>query len=105
MNSFIQFINHASILIGNDEKAILSDPWYSGSAFDDGWSLLYENEKNEILKILSKTSHIWISHEHPDHFSIKFFNDYYEFIKDKIFLFQETNDKRVVNFLKKRNYM
>ena len=98
--SFIQFVNHASVLIGNEKKSILSDPWYSGTAFNDGWSLLFENKKDEILKILKKTSHIWISHEHPDHFSIKFIMEYYEFIKNKIFLFQETQDKRVVNFLK-----
>ena len=60
MNSYIQFINHASILVGNDDNAILSDPWYGGSVFDDGWSLLYENKKEEIIEILNKTSHIWI---------------------------------------------
>ena len=103
MKPFIQLINHASVLIGNDEYAILSDPWYSGTAFDDGWSLLYENKKDDIIKILEKTSHIWISHEHPDHFSIKFFKEYQDLIKDKIFLFQETKDKRVLNFLKSQN--
>ncbi|MDA9731424.1 MBL fold metallo-hydrolase [Candidatus Pelagibacter sp.] len=99
MNSYIQFINHASILVGNEDNAILTDPWYGGSVFDDGWSLLYENKKEEIIEILNKTSHIWISHEHPDHFSIKFFNEYYEFIKNKVFLFQTTKDKRVKKFL------
>ena len=99
MNSYIQFINHASILVGNEDNAILSDPWYGGSVFDDGWSLLYENKKEEIIEILNKTSHIWISHEHPDHFSVKFFNEYYEFIKNKVFLFQTTKDKRVKKFL------
>ena len=101
-NSFIQFVNHASVLIGNEKNSILSDPWYSGTAFNDGWSLLFENKKEEILKVLKKTSHIWISHEHPDHFSIKFINEYYDFIKSKIFLFQETQDKRVVNFLRSK---
>ena len=99
-NPFIQFVNHASVLIGNEKHSILSDPWYSGTAFNDGWSLLFENKKEDIIEILKKTSHIWISHEHPDHFSVKFIIEYYEFIKDKIFLFQETQDKRVVNFLK-----
>tara|TARA_B100000242_G_C43040006_1_gene485133 strand:+ start:654 stop:2006 length:1353 start_codon:yes stop_codon:yes gene_type:complete len=103
MNSYIQLINHASVLFGDQDNAILSDPWYSGTAFDDGWSLLYENKRDDIINILKKTTHIWISHEHPDHFSIKFFNEYYEFIKDKIFLFQETKDKRVLKFLKAKN--
>ncbi len=101
-NSFIQFINHASVLIGNEKKSILSDPWYSGTAFNDGWSLLFENEKEDILKVLEKTSHIWISHEHPDHFSIKLINEYFQIIKNKTFLFQETQDKRVINFFKSK---
>ena len=62
MKPFIELINHASVLIGNSKYSILSDPWYSGSAFDDGWSLLYENKKDEIINVLNSTTHIWISH-------------------------------------------
>ena len=29
---------------------------------------------------MSNVDFIWISHEHPDHFSIKFFNEYYDLI-------------------------
>ena len=61
MQSFVKFINHASILISNGKKGILTDPWYSGSVFDDGWMLLYENEKKEIEKILKDVNFIWIS--------------------------------------------
>lgn len=103
MKSFIELINHASVLVGNGKCSILSDPWYSGSAFDDGWSLLYENKREEIISVLDRTTHIWISHEHPDHFSIKFFKEYKKYLKDKIFIFQKTNDKRVINFLKSEN--
>ena len=103
-NSFIQFVNHASVLIGNEKNSILSDPWYSGTAFNDGWSLLYENKKEKIIEVLKKTTHIWISHEHPDHFSIKFINEFYNFIKSKIFIFQKTQDKRVINFLKSKKF-
>ena len=52
---------------------ILTDPWYNGNAFDNGWSLLYENKHKFIIKVLNKTNYIYITHEHPDHFSIKFF--------------------------------
>ena len=31
--NFVQFINHASILVSNSNKSILTDPWYSGSVF------------------------------------------------------------------------
>ena len=97
----IKFINHASVIISNDKISLLSDPWYWGTAFHDGWSLIYENKEEDILNIISKITHIWISHEHPDHFSIQFFKKYASnLIERKIkILFQETKDKRVFNFL------
>ena len=104
--NFIKFINHASVVISNGKKSILTDPWYSGTSFDDGWMLLYENEKSEIINILNQTDYIWISHEHPDHFSIKFLNDYEDILREKKikFIFQDTKDKRVVSFLKFKKF-
>ena len=98
----IKFINHASVIISNDKISLLSDPWYWGTAFHDGWSLIYENKEEDISNIISKITHIWISHEHPDHFSIQFFKKYASnLIERKIkILFQETKDKRVFNFLR-----
>lgn len=106
MKNFIKFINHASILISNSNKSILTDPWYSGSSFDDGWRLLYENNVNEIKDILQNVNFIWYSHEHPDHFSIKFLIEYENIIKDRKikFIFQKTKDKRVVSFLKAKGF-
>ena len=44
-----------------------------------------------------------VSHEHPDHFSIKFFKDYEKILKANNikFLFKKQKDKRVVRNLKK----
>ena len=81
----VEFINHASVLISNEEIGLLSDPWYQGDAFHKGWNLLHELSDDEIYKLLKRTSHIWISHEHPDHFSIAFFNKFTDIlIKDNI---------------------
>ncbi len=105
MKEGIQLINHASVFLNlSKDFCLLSDPWYEGLAFDNGWSLLYENEEEFILEILNKTNHIFISHEHPDHFSISFFKKYSQFLKDnKIkIIFQKTLDKRVENFLSKK---
>ena len=106
MKNSIKFINHASVLINQGKKGILCDPWYSSNAFHKGWNLLYENSVEDIIEVINMTSFIWISHEHPDHFSIKFFKDYGEIIrKNKIkILFQKTNDKRVITFLKKKGF-
>ena len=101
INSTIRFVNHASVIISNKDTSILSDPWFFGDAFHGGWSLLHETSREEIEEILDQITHIWISHEHPDHFSVPFFKTYADRIrKNKIqILFQETKDKRVFSFL------
>ena len=98
-NSNITFINHASVKISNNETAILTDPWYEGNAFNKGWLLLYENNDKEIIQTLSDIQYIWISHEHPDHFSILFFKKYLKLILDCqiTVIFQNTKDKRVIS--------
>jgi len=102
LNTSIKFVNHASVIIENEHIKLLSDPWYFGDAFHQGWSLIFENKKEDILEILNSITHIWISHEHPDHLSIPFFKEYKELLKNKNIkvLFQETKDKRVFNFIK-----
>ena len=76
MTDQIKLINHSSIFIKSGNIKLLTDPWYNGSAFNNGWSLLYENKIDTINEILTNLDYIFISHEHPDHFSINFFNDY-----------------------------
>lgn len=94
-----EFINHASYFINYKNLKILVDPWFSGSAFDNGWSLLINNlpDKSKILK----TTHIWYSHEHPDHFSVSDLKYIYKINPSIIILFQNTKDKRVINFCNK----
>jgi UDP-MurNAc hydroxylase len=96
----VQFINHASFKVNFENITLLTDPWYQGDSFHKGWNLLIEQSKDEIVSILKNVTHIWISHEHPDHFSINFFNNYKEIIQNQkiIILFQETRDNRVKNF-------
>lgn len=98
----LTFINHASVLIKGRYKSILTDPWFEGDAFHKGWRLLYENKKEDIDNILDETSYIWLSHEHPDHFSILFFKKYGNKILERniSILFQKSEDKRIVNYLR-----
>ncbi|MDA8890117.1 MBL fold metallo-hydrolase [Gammaproteobacteria bacterium] len=101
MQPTLEFINHASVLISNEEVSLLSDPWYQGDAFHKGWNLIHELSDDEINGLLNRVTHIWISHEHPDHFSVSFFIKFKELIlsNDIKILFQKTNDKRVESFL------
>ena len=38
----IKFINHACIIVESGGQRIMCDPWFEGSSFDNGWSLMYE---------------------------------------------------------------
>ena len=101
MKTSIEFINHASVVVSDGKISVLSDPWFAGDAFHKGWNLLHETSEDEIKKLLQKITHIWISHEHPDHFSISFFQNYTQILRKNSIkiLFQKTNDKRVFKFL------
>jgi hypothetical protein len=101
MRTSIQFINHASVIVSDGETSLLSDPWYTGDAFFKGWNLLSETTDRDVNQILKSVTHIWISHEHPDHFSVSFFKSFSQIIKDLsiTLLFQKTRDKRVFKFL------
>lgn len=101
-NPRIEFINHASVLLSDAKSGLLSDPWFFGEAFHQGWSLLVETPASEIHRILDRTTHIWISHEHPDHFSPPFFKQYLDRIRERgiTILFQKTRDGRLASFLR-----
>lgn len=94
MPASIQFLNHASVLITAADASVVSDPWYVGSAFDRGWDLLAPDPT--LGDLAADARHIWISHEHPDHFSVDFFRSR---TPGAEILFQKTADRRVAGFL------
>ena len=102
----IEFVNHASVLLSDGQIGVLSDPWYFGSTFHNGWALLVENDDACIRDVLARTTHIWISHEHPDHFSPPFFKRYKDLILARgiTVLFQQTHDQRVAGFLRQNGF-
>ena len=63
----LEFVCHASVVLRRDPVHLICDPWLTGTAFDDGWALLSE----PVFKPedFSTVTHLWFSHEHPDHFS------------------------------------
>ena len=77
----VVFNNHASVTVKTKDISILTDPWFNGSAFNDGWNLIYENKENEEF-FLNNVNFIWISHEHPDHFQPKFFIQHHSFFRN-----------------------
>lgn len=61
-------MGHASVLVEAGPVRLLSDPWYGGPAFNESWSLHPQPKVPEDL--FDGVTHLWISHEHPDHLSI-----------------------------------
>ena len=103
-NPKIEFINHASVLISNENISVLSDPWYQGDAFHKGWNLLHELDDIDIDNLLDRTTHIWISHEHPDHFSIMFLKNLKIRLKKRILKFyfkKQLTKSRKLSFANK----
>jgi hypothetical protein len=64
----ISVLNHASALIESAGIALVSDPWYAGTAFEDGWGLRFDNPA--ALAQAAAATHLWISHFHEDHLHI-----------------------------------
>lgn len=96
-NPEILWINHASFQIRNDEVSLVTDPWFEGLAFDSSWSLIsktrfdYDQFKN--------VTHIWLSHEHPDHFSPAVLKKIAPEHRKKItVLYQGTRDGKIKQF-------
>ena len=96
--SQVKFLNHSSVSIEHKKVKILCDPWFKERAFNDSWQLLFENS-HDINHL--EYDYIWISHEHPDHFSIATLNS---LKKETTFLYQHTLDKKVKNFLQKKGH-
>lgn len=98
----IRFLNHASFYIESKNIKILTDPYLYGPAFNDGWKLLQEFDHS---KYLEEITHIYFSHEHPDHFSVPFLKNINKNKRKNItIIFQKTFDQRVKKFCKNLGY-
>jgi hypothetical protein len=100
----ITLVNHACVKLAIGDVTVLCDPWIDGPAFNFGWDLLIKTPL-DIDAIMDGVTHIWISHEHPDHFSPKFLSEITARYAEKIpILFQATRDKRVKTFCESRGF-
>ena len=64
----IRFVGHAAVALEAGTVTLLTDPWTRGMAFNESW----EAYPPPVLdpETLAGVTHLWISHEHPDHLSI-----------------------------------
>lgn len=102
----VKLVSHACVKITAAKTVILTDPWFFGRVFNNGWGLSPEPSLDDLKKDLADVTHIWISHEHPDHLhfpSLKFLCDEVGLANIQI-LFQETNSEKVFDVLRKIGY-
>lgn len=93
----ILWVNHASFVIQSSGTNLICDPWLEGKAFDNSWALTSPTVFQ--YKDFENISHIWFSHEHPDHFSPPCLKKIPEASRKKIeVLYQPSKDKKVIQF-------
>ena len=61
----VTMVSHAAVLIEAGPVVLLTDPWFMGEVFNEAWALLCPPALTPTT--LQGVTHIWISHEHPDH--------------------------------------
>ncbi|MBI3791527.1 MAG: MBL fold metallo-hydrolase [Gemmatimonadetes bacterium] len=91
----LRWVNHASFVLTHGDVALLTDPWLFGRAFNDGWALIAETRFR--VADFAGITHLWFSHEHPDHFAPRVLAQIPADVRAGItVLFQETRDQKVV---------
>jgi UDP-MurNAc hydroxylase len=99
----IEWVNHASFIVEAGPVRLICDPWLEGTAFNNGWSLLTPTRL--AYEDFASITHIWFSHEHPDHFSPPNLKKIPEEFRRRItVLFHETSDKRVARVCRSLNF-
>jgi len=99
----IEFVNHSSFLADCGELRLLCDPWLEGTAFNDGWALLSPSVFGPGG--WERVTHVWISHEHPDHFSPVTLRAVPEALRARItVLYQATADHKVAEFCRRLGF-
>lgn len=97
----LEFLGHAGYVVERGPLYLVVDPWMDGAAFDNGWDPLVASARFDPKRV----THLWFSHEHPDHFSIPAVKSIPQERRAEVtVVFQTTADKRVVGFLRNNGY-
>ncbi len=97
----IRFVGHASIFIECQNQTILCDPWFVSKVFNNSWALVSPPSPPPY----SAVDHIWISHEHPDHFNFPTLKAIPDTDKARIkVLYQQHASPRIVEALSKMGF-
>ncbi len=90
----VELVSHASVIFRTADTQIWTDPWLTGKAFNNSWTLLERPAWDPAL--LDTIDYLWISHEHPDHFNIPTLKALPEAFKRRVVvLFQASNSDKM----------
>lgn len=94
----ITWVNHASFIFDDGHIRLMCDPWLEGRTFYNGWDLLSPTQMS--YDDFAGITHIWISHEHPDHLSPPNLSKIDPAIRSNItVLYQSAPVRRVAKYL------
>jgi UDP-MurNAc hydroxylase len=99
----VTFVAHASVIFDIGDVSLWTDPWLRGEAINESWALYPQ----AILRDedLARITHVWISHEHPDHLSIPTIKALPAERKARIVaLFQKHYDTEVIDWIRTQGF-
>lgn len=97
----ITFINHASILLECQATSLWTDPWTIGKIVNNCAALLSPSARVPFERV----EHIWLSHEHSDHFHFPSLKAIPEADRRRIiFLHQKHSSPRVIEAVRKLGF-
>jgi UDP-MurNAc hydroxylase len=97
----ITFINHASILIESQATSVWTDPWTKGKIVNNCAALYSPSAPVPFERV----EHIWLSHEHSDHFHFPTLKSIPEADRQRItFLHQKHSSPRVIDAVRKLGF-
>ena len=97
------FISHACVLLRAGPVGLLSDPWLEGEIFNSSWAPLFTGHLGE--EELAALTHIWISHEHPDHLHFPSLRSIPPEVRARVtLLYQRHPQRAVVDALRQQGF-
>jgi UDP-MurNAc hydroxylase len=93
------WINHASFLLEVGDLRLVCDPWLTGSVFNR--ACRHTSPTTFSYPDFTNVTHIWFSHQHPDHFFPPDLRKIDPNDRKKItVMYHRTIDKKVIRFCK-----
>lgn len=99
----LTLISHASVIVDCGRVVVWTDPWLESRAFNNSWELLPLPSPDRTF--LDRVTHIWLSHEHPDHFNIPTLRNLPAQFRERVTVcYQKRNTNKIFDALRKMGY-